>query len=348
MQTSRFLYWGAQLGGWLTYALLLILATYAEDETGAENTHLDQNFWISLLMLIALGLLITHGMRWLLLRWNWLRLSFAPLIPRVVLLSLFCATVLTFCDLAFSSLLSNFHKELYTPLHLLINMLALTLLMLLWNAIYFTYHFFRQSIKQELNNLQLQSSQQEIELKNLRSQLNPHFLFNSLNSIRALIDIEPASAKESVTTLSNLLRKSLILGKHSFISLKEELEIVRSYLELEKIRFEERLEIEWELASGIDEFQVPPFLLQTQAENAIKHGISKLIEGGQIKVRTAVEKDGTLVMRIENSGQLGKNPDTGIGIENTLRRLDLQYRGKARFELKEVAGKVCCTIEIKA
>jgi len=343
MQTGRFLYWGAQLGGWLTYTLLIILATYADDQAT-----MDHNFWISLLALVVSGIFVTHGMRWLLLRWNWLRLSFTKLIPRVLLISLACATVLTLIDSWFSRLLSNYKAEFYSPLRLLISVLALMLLMLLWNAIYFTYHFFRQSIKQELNNLQLQSSQQEIELKNLRSQLNPHFLFNSLNSIRALIDIEPASAKESVTTLSNLLRKSLILGKHPFISLKEELEIVRSYLELEKIRFEERLEIEWELASDIDDFQVPPFLLQTQAENAIKHGISKLIAGGQIKVRTAVDAAGTILLSIENTGTLGQKKDTGIGIENTLRRLDLQYRGKARFELKEDAGKVICTIEIKA
>jgi two-component system LytT family sensor kinase len=221
------------------------------------------------------------------------------------------------------------------------------LLMILWNAIYFTYHFFRKSIHQELHNLQLVSSQNEIELKTLRSQLNPHFLFNALNSIRALIDIEPTKAKQSVTTLSNLLRSSLVLGKNEYISVKEELQIVQSYLELEKIRFEERLEIAWELDETCMHYLVPPFILQTQAENAIKHGISKLIEGGEIRIQTRLIDSLWLELNVINTGILGQSVDTGIGIENSKRRLDLQYGLNAFFELKQANNEVVCTIKIK-
>jgi LytS/YehU family sensor histidine kinase len=172
-------------------------------------------------------------------------------------------------------------------------------------------------------------------------------LFNSLNSIRALIDLEPVKAKQSVTTLSNLLRNSLVLGKNEFITLQEELQIVKSYLELEKIRFEERLEVFWEIDESLNEILVPPFILQTQAENAIKHGISKIVEGGKIVISTKKVNEYWIELTILNSGELGYQVDTGIGIENSKRRLDLQYNGNTLFELFQNKDEVVCSIKIK-
>lgn len=348
MQTSKYLYWGAQTGGWLVYAMLTMLATYTDNPAS-----IDFRFWVSLTILITSGLLITHLMRFFLLRWNWLKLKFGPLVPRILGISMVAAGLLVSVIRLISFFIEDktnvAEAHLDKPnalLSIILDILSAALLMILWNAIYFTYHFFRKSINQELNNLQLQASQHEIELKNLRSQLNPHFLFNSLNSIRALIDIEPVKAKKSVTTLSNLLRNSLVLGKNEFIPLSEELQIVSSYLELEKIRFEERLEISWQLDETLSDYQIPPFIIQTQAENAIKHGISKIVAGGQIIIHTRNMNDSVLIS-IENTGKLGKNVDTGIGIENTKRRLDLQYGGKASFELFQQGENVVCNIEIK-
>lgn len=348
MQTSKYLYWGAQVGGWLVYSMLTILATYADNPS-----NIDLRFWLSLLLLVISGLLVTHVMRLFLIRWDWLKLKFGPLVPRILAISLASAATLVFfinTTAHFIDKKTTLHEKLNKPdsvLYIIMDILGATLLMIFWNAIYFTYHFFRKSINQELYNLQLQASQHEIELKTLRSQLNPHFLFNSLNSIRALIDIEPKKAKTSVTTLSNLLRSSLVLGKNEFISLSEELQIVKSYLDLEKIRFEERLEIVWELDDELNDFQIPPFILQTQAENAIKHGISKIVEGGKIVIKTEWLDEDTMRMSVVNTGKLGGRTDLGIGIENTLRRLDLQYKGKSRFELSEKDGQVICTIEIR-
>lgn len=348
MQTSKYLYWGAQTGGWLVYAMLTTLATYTDNPA-----NIDLRFWVTLALLISSGLLITHFMRYFLLRWDWLKLKFGPLVPRIIGISLAAACLLvlmirliTFVLEEKSHLVEAGPDKPNALLSIILDILSAALLMILWNAIYFTYHFFRKSINQELYNLQLQASQHEIELKNLRSQLNPHFLFNSLNSIRALIDIEPVKAKKSVTTLSNLLRNSLVSGKNEFIPLHEELQIVGSYLELEKIRFEERLEVVWDLDDSLSDYQIPPFIVQTQAENAIKHGISKIVEGGQIIIRTQ-NLDDAVRISIENSGRLGKKVDTGIGIENTRRRLDLQYNGLAKFDLAQQGENVICTIEIK-
>lgn len=343
------MYWSAQIGGWLMFAMLSVLAAYAENPAQMNN-----RFWLALILMITAGLLISHVMRLVLLRFDWLELKFGPLVPRILLASFISALCFVLL-IELSSLIINqtafwgensFLSNLQT-LSFVIDVVGSTLLFILWNAIYFTYHFFRKSITQELYNLQLQASQHEIELKTLRAQLNPHFLFNAMNSIRALIDIEPAKAKQSVTSLSSLLRNSLVLGRNEFISLAEELQIVKSYLDLEKIRFEERLEIEWKIDERINYFLVPPFMLQTIVENAIKHGISKTMEGGLILVETKKEVNGSICLIVRNTGILQTDKDSGIGIENTVRRLDLLYKGKATIELIQEREFVVCSILIE-
>ena len=346
MYAKKKLYWIAQTAGWTAYAALTILATYAQ-----SPNELNFNFWISLLLLLISGISITHFMRWFILKKDWLNMNFLKLLPRIITLSIISAVILTILISIFGSV---FRLEQGTTimndspiLKFIINIFGALMLLILWNFIYFTYHYFRKSMDQELYNLQLQSTQNEIELKNLRSQLNPHFLFNSLNSIRALIDIEPKAAKKSVTALSNLLRSSLVFGKNEFITLGEELEIVKNYLDLEKIRFEERLMVVWDLDTRLKGFMIPPFLIQTQAENAVKHGISKIVAGGQIIIQTDKIDDHTIRLSVTNNGKLGSKVDLGIGIQNTKRRLDLLYNGNAHFSLVQNGDFVVSSVEIK-
>ncbi len=172
-------------------------------------------------------------------------------------------------------------------------------------------------------------------MKNLRSQLNPHFLFNSLNSIRALVDIEPAKAKTSITTLSNLLRQSLVLGRENLVPLESELNVSKSYLDLERVRFEERLNVEWDIDNNLEDFQVPPFSLQMMVENAIKHGISNLKNGGVVRIK-AYAADERVCIQVINSGNLQEVMDLGVGIQNIQKRLELQYGDNASFALREL------------
>tara|TARA_R110002050_G_scaffold52424_4_gene119656 strand:- start:117 stop:872 length:756 start_codon:yes stop_codon:yes gene_type:complete len=230
--------------------------------------------------------------------------------------------------------------------NIIVNIFSALILVLFWNAIYFTFHFFQQSRRQEVSNLELKASNRESELKNLRSQLNPHFLFNSLNSIRALIDLEPDKAKVSITTLSNLLRQSLILGRQHQVSLEEEMQLAKNYLELEKVRFEERLKVEWELTPGLENFQVPPFTLQMMVENAIKHGISNLKDGGTVKV-SVNESEKEVTISVTNSGTLSGVIDLGVGIKNIKKRLLLQYGENAIFILSEEDNKVVSKMKFK-
>jgi LytS/YehU family sensor histidine kinase len=278
-------------------------------------------------------------MRYLFIHLNWLELKAAPLVPRVLLASLFCALFVTAATTVSTLIIRKSEIQELALLKTVINILAILVLILFWNAIYFTFHFFQKARKQELSNISLEASKNEIELKNLRAQLNPHFLFNSLNSIRALIELDPTKAKEAITKLSGLLRSSLLMGKENLVELKDELEMVRNYLDLEKIRFEERLTVNWDLDPELNRYKIPPFLLQMLAENAIKHGISNLIQGGTVSIVTRRYGDEVHIL-VENSGTLGGEADTGIGLVNSKRRLDLQFKGMVEFTLHQEEEKV--------
>jgi len=170
----------------------------------------------------------------------------------------------------------------------------------------------------------------------LKSQLNPHFIFNALNSIRALVDENPQKCKKAITQLSNILRSSLASDKNKLTKFQDELLMVTAYLGLESIRFEERLKTEFDIDEDSYNFLVPPLMLQTLVENGIKHGISKLKEGGFIKLKTSVV-DEKLQIQIRNSGyyENGKkeSKNGGLGLNNTYKRLNLLYHDDAEFRV---------------
>jgi LytS/YehU family sensor histidine kinase len=214
------------------------------------------------------------------------------------------------------------------------NILNWSFLIGMWSVIYFAYQFFERYRTEEIKNLKWEATKNEIELNKLKSQLNPHFIFNSMNSIRALIDEDPHKAKRSVTQLANILRNTLMMGRKKTVLFEEEMAIVNDFIELEKTRYEERLRCKAEIEEEAYSFQVPSLMIQTLIENGIKHGISKLPQGGIIIMRAAV-KDNFLILEIENTGVLVTNTEveTGFGILNTTQRLNLLYGKLATFEI---------------
>jgi LytS/YehU family sensor histidine kinase len=217
-----------------------------------------------------------------------------------------------------------------------------------WGIIYFAVYFFRNFKREEIKNLTQQSKLKEIQLNKFKSQLNPHFIFNSMNGLRALIDEYSEKAKEGITQLSNILRHTLTLEKRSLISVKEELKLVEDYLNLEKIRLEERLFYEINTLETCLHYQVPPMLIQTLVENAIKHGISKLIKGGKLIINSTSNKE-YLIMEIINSGQyrpetVHKEEASGFGLTNSKQRLNFIFGNKAKFQIKNLTDREVITI----
>ena len=209
-------------------------------------------------------------------------------------------------------------------------------LIAIWMLIYILYHYVEKNRNNQLDRLKLETTVKELELKTIKSHINPHFIFNSLNSIRALVDENPYQARKAITELSNILRSSMHAEKLETVSLKKELDIIQDYLALEKMRFEERLKIELDINDDTLQQQVPPMMLQTLVENAIKHGISKQIDGGVVRI-VAEFKNSNLELLVQNTGQISSiiNQD-GFGIKSTQDRLNLMYSGKAIFEIRNL------------
>ena len=208
------------------------------------------------------------------------------------------------------------------------------ILVALWLLIYLVWHFIEKNRKDQLDKLKLETTVKELELKTIKSHINPHFIFNSLNSIRALVDENPQRARKAITELSNILRSSMQAEKSETVTLQRELDIVKDYLALEHMRFEERLKIKFDIDEDTLNQRVPPMMLQTLVENAIKHGISKNVNGGEVIV-VAKFKGDHLELMVRNTGQLSltMNGD-GFGIKSTQDRLNLMYQGKAFFDIR--------------
>ena len=336
-KTSK-IYWFLQISGWSAYALLIFLSAWSVGQTVTPAN------WIQLGFNLLINILVTHMMRYTILRFNWFNKHILTIIANVSIICIGMGFLVELLSNSLNQIVSDTHTA-DSFSQVTVKAFFFSFVLFCWNGIYFTYLFFQKSKNQEVQTINLRATKNEMQLKNLRSQLNPHFLFNALNSIRALVDLEPQTAKQAITQLSNLLRKSLLLGDNNFIHIEQELEIVHHYLELEHMRFEERLRYNIEVKDdSLLVENIPPFLIQNLVENAIKHGISKEIEGGEVRI-VFERVDNRIQITIANTGQLAKSEEAGIGIDNTRQRLQLLY-DDATFTLKQEEEMVVATIQI--
>ena len=178
----------------------------------------------------------------------------------------------------------------------------------------------------------------ESELKALKAQINPHFLFNSLHSISALTAVDAARARDMCIRLSDFLRNSLRLGERITIPFREELALARNYLDVEQVRFGDRLRVVQDIDEGCGDCEVPPLLVQPLVENAIKHGIATLVDGGEILLR-GWRSESRMRFLIENEfdPEAPSSRKTGIGLSNVRNRLAARYGSDARIDV-EVEG----------
>jgi len=218
-----------------------------------------------------------------------------------------------------------------------------------WSAFYFAYQFLQKNRQVEIEKWKLQASFKDAELSALKSQVNPHFIFNSLNNIRSLVIEDAEKARDSITHLSELLRFSIQFDQFEKVSLEKEIEVVKDYLELESIQLEERLEYRFDVSKECGEVNLPPMIVQTLVENAIKHSINELPNGGQILIESELSND-YLKIFVKNSGQLRSDTPgkrKGIGIKNSRERLRLLYGEKASLSVENMNEQmVCATIRI--
>jgi two-component system, LytTR family, sensor histidine kinase AlgZ len=223
------------------------------------------------------------------------------------------------------------------------------LLYLLSLALHSVLLAFEATREAERRALELQVLAREAELEALKAQIHPHFLFNSLNSISSLTGTDPAQARAMCLYLSDFLRKSLALGERKSIPVGEELALAKAYLEVEGVRFGNRLSVEEDVASAGRECLVPPLLLQPLVENAVRHGIATTVEGGVIRLE-ARRTGNRLRILIENPF----DPDaparrgTGLGLANVRQRLAARYGTDALFAARRLADRYLVVMSLPA
>jgi two-component system, LytTR family, sensor kinase len=201
--------------------------------------------------------------------------------------------------------------------------------------------YYRLYRERELRAVRLEGALAAAQLQALQAQLQPHFLFNTLNTIASLIPEDPAAAEETIESLSELLRATLRRDGTHEIALAQELELVDQYLRIQEIRFQDRLRVERRTDPDALSALVPPLLLQPLAENAIRHGIAPRPKGGVLTL-TAERRDGWLVLTVEDDGRgfLDEDPErpagdppNGVGLANTRARLERLYGDAARLDV---------------
>jgi hypothetical protein len=337
-------YWLCQLFGWG-------LNTFGQTLTAMSGNNAVSRMQIALEVasLNALALLLTHLLRDYMTRRRWHTLRIAALVPRVLVASVVLgfpiALLMSFLsisqmwgggpeDQAVVSELGGEPALWLVRMDLLLRTLNWSAAFAFWTGLYFGITSVRDRHRAELRQSELAHALKVAELRVLKSQLNPHFLFNSLNSVRALIADDPTGAQKAVTQLARTLRYTLTAGQEEVVSLERELEIVADYLELEALRLGERLHIERTIALEARVAHIPVMLLQTVVENAIKHGIAELPEGGVLRISAQV-RDGALIIEVENPRPAtpSQSPSHGVGLRNAAERLRLLFGTAGALDL---------------
>lgn len=342
-QKKTLLYWTIQVLSWgaFTGALLLTILYFSPDQVPTK----------AILLQVVIGLsalLSSHAYRLLIKRCGWTSLPLRRLLPRILggsLLAGFCTQVLVHL-----AMLTVLDWEAYRPIvwaDFPIYMLNISAIMLVWSALYFAYHTMERARQAKLDAVRAEAALKEAELIALKAQINPHFLFNALNNIKALILEDAEKAREALTNLSELLRYSVQFSERERVSLQSELEVVQKYLRLEAIHYDRRLTYVLEIGDDTLDRLIPPMVIQLMVENAVKHGIARLERGGEIRIATRLRGD-DLLIRVENTGALRPVGRSGIGLRNALDRIRLLFESEPDFQLTEAGGKVYATLTLPA
>jgi hypothetical protein len=338
------LYAWCQLAGWSLYAVAVAIPNLKQGVSTAQ-------LFAYSAALGALGFLQTHGLRAWARRRGWDELEIRRLVPRAMVSSavmglvlvafMLVADVYWFRIFSWDAIARRWHFFVFSWVWWFFPAFVG------WHAIYFAVQFVRKARRAEVEKWQLATAAQTAELRFLKAQLNPHFLFNALNSLRGLIGEDPARAQTMVTQLSAILRHAMS-GATGAVPLSRELEVVGDYLALESVRLEERLRVTMDVAPEALAATVPAMLVQGLVENGIKHGVALLPDGGELSISARLA-DATLHVTVTNTAappRARAAASEGIGLANARERLRLLFGSGATLEL-EPTPPGCMTARVQ-
>ena len=322
------LFWTLNIGGWSGYTLTAWLGALAHEK--------PESYFAVIAATAAVGFVVTIPMRYL-FRWLWTR----PLLTLASTMLMSCYGIALGWRLMHNYLYYFWVKNAWYPEHFMdyvSGVMGSFYILLCWSGLYFGIKYYQQLQEQTEQTLKATAAAHQAQLKMLRYQLNPHFLFNTLNAISTLIlDGANETANKAVSRLSDFLRYTLDNDPMSQVSLGSELEALDLYLEIEKVRFGDRLIIEKLIESPAENGLVPSMILQPLIENAIKYAISPSEDGGTLRISARVQR-GVLVMQLSDTGPgLGNgqsgHKSSGVGLKNTRERLQQLYGDDQAFTL---------------
>jgi two-component system, LytTR family, sensor kinase len=337
----RYRYWTCQVLGWLSF-------TYLYNNIRMDgfafrwDVFADRDFYGAILS----GIFYTHLLHLYLRRQNLARYRFGALFLKLWFSVLLTALGITATFITYEIIIAGGWNKFMvsmdaanktfssrtTTFLLIVGLIWLVWHLVVWGWVIIYFSLLQSRFKRM--GLEAENRLKQAELDTLKSKLNPHFLFNALTSIRSLIAEDPLRAQDAVGELAEVLRSAMLVEHQQQISFAKELEVVQHYLAIEKIRFEERLQVQYEIDPAAYEQSMPPMLLQTLVENAIKHGISKKAAGGDIRIKAQME-DKHYFIHVENTGSIAEDTlQNGFGITGTIKRLALLYGNKATFTIR--------------
>ena len=345
--SSPLLIWTFSIAFWSAYRICSFFLTFHQlrSQPGAFV-----RFLVSFLAGFFVSCLMGYWYRWHIATMS----SMTKLALSAVLTSLAGAVIwmipviaLTASRIGFSQVISQWHRNL------LMNLISANMLLLCWSGLYLGITLRLEWKSQTKRAEKAGALAQQAQLQMLRHQINPHFLFNALNAIRALIDEDEAKAGDMIADLSEFLRYSLISKSYADVPLRDELTAVRHYFSIQKKRYEDKLEVKIEVGPGAEDYPVLSFLVHPLVENAVKYGMKT----SPLPLRISVEAfvaDGDLHVRVGNTGRWvdpakAEQLDlrgTGTGLANIRARLANAYPGRHSLEVVEKDGWVLIELRI--
>jgi hypothetical protein len=335
--TTRKTYWTLQVVGWGSYSAAGLAGT-------AGHLGWRPSLVAGYLLFGLYSIALIELFRREILRRQWLDAGtgrkLGSLSLGTVVVGSALAFLVTAVDLALQgSANSSFVQHPGNALALWVGVVGVTFV---WTILYVSLTARRRFQEKEIH---LQLAVRDAELRALEAQINPHFLFNALNSIRGLVLEDPPLAQDMVTRLANILRYNLRRDLNQPVPLSSEVEAISDYLALEGVRLEERLRVRMAIEPAAAAFPIPAMLLQTLVENAVKYGIALLPAGGELLVSARIDGD-ALALEVDNPGGLADSHPgaTGMGLANARERLRLLYGGRASLRLENRDGHVAATV----